>query len=272
VLGSDHVAQVAHVLHAQHDEGQEREPGGGHAAEEVDAEHRAEPRRRERHHPVEGGEDDRESVQQDQRRRPLAHPLRECHAARRILRARGAQEPRCCAAPDEEVGHRADHEEVRVEVGGLLVDDRGLGRVVRAHPLHVSPRPHETEAGGPVVAEVGLAEVEPRHRQEEDPDPGEVGGDRLGDAAHHHAPSRAHQVLDQRELQAAEAKREHEHEVDEVDLGELRGVGAVPADPRGREKSRDADAERGARHCSEPRVAHHAAVGEVCCGCRMGHG
>ena len=171
---------------------QERDARHEAAGEDVDAEDRRVPVRRERHHPVEGGEGGGERERDQERARCSAAGARRPRG--RAARSCRRDSPRAQSAmPDQtsEVEGRARQEEGHVQVRLLPAQER----VVR-HRLRVAPVVERVQAQ--------------QHRDEEQREERQRRGGVLGEAPHDDPPAARHRGVDQHEEEAAERDRQEE--------------------------------------------------------------
>ena len=147
--------------------------------------HRREPVRVHRHRPVDDGEGHGQAEHQQPAARQPGQLAGNRRIAGAVLLRRPAVEHRRQANPDAEVEHLADQEERRVEVGGLVADDRVGGDDVGVRP----------------VIEVAHAGDD---RQEQHGHHRQRARGRFEQPADHQAPGAAGQVLDHQQRQAAQ--------------------------------------------------------------------
>ena len=232
VLCGDDALQEAEASQTHRDEDHHGEACGCAAAEEVDAEHRREPRWRNRHNPVERSEGRREAEQDRGWARPLLHTLTDRDIARCILANAAAKVEARKRGPHREVDRSANPEERRIQERFLRVHDVVLGFVVGLERLHIRPNPQE----------IRLAH-EPEHREwhEENPHPAEIRRQRFRRSAHRNRPTCTRQVLNEDEEETTKAWREREEERDHVRAPEVMAIGAEHAGVTDRRAAAEAD-------------------------------
>jgi hypothetical protein len=174
------------------------------------------------HHPVDDGEGLGEPVEDHAGGGDPLHAQRQAGIARRVLGHGVPQEEVRQPRPHGEVERGPDQPERRVQERCLVHQQRVVGRV------------------GPVIE---VRRVQPDDdRDEQDPDPAQVAGEALGDAAQHHAPAGAGEMLKHREEQAAQRQAAHEAERHEVGPQEALPLDvAAPRDQRGRGEQDEPD-------------------------------
>ncbi|MFO0003716.1 MAG: hypothetical protein ACK559_21555, partial [bacterium] len=114
--------------------------------------------------------------------RPLAARGADRRVARAVLADARAPEERGDRGPRDEVDRGAHEEEALAQVASLLADELRLGGRDLRQLLEVGPRVEDVERAVP---------AHPGDREEEHPRPAQVLHQRLGGAAHGHAPSGA---------------------------------------------------------------------------------
>ena len=211
VRGVDHVVEGLFLRQAgQHEDG-EREGREAPADDVEQAPHGREPVRVHRHRPVDHGEGDGETVDEQPAARDAEHLVGDGGIPRAVLLGRQRAETQRQEAPDGEEADVARQKERHVEVGGLVADDR-VGR------RHVGVRP---------VIEVAHAgkQRHAEHRHHRD-----GAGGRFEDAPDHETPGAAREVLHHEQAEAADAHAGPGDPRDQVRLVEAVGPGHREAD------------------------------------------
>ena len=215
------VVQQPRPAHRHHDDREKRDEPDEGAREEIDAEDRRVPVRRERHDPVDRGEGLGQREDDDGGAGEAAQAGRHPGIPGHVLPARAAVVEEGDEGPDAEVERRPDQEERHVEVRRLPAKQR----IVLGCP-----------GDGPRVE---IAQTE-EQREEQGRHHGERCEDRLPDPSHHDPPSSLGRVLDQHEEERAEGeaqKEQERHEPREEELLRIRR----PQDRAGHRPQQGAD-------------------------------
>ena len=206
VLGGDDRVEQPRCPHRRCDDREQRDEPHEGAREEVDAEHRRVPVRRERHDPVDRGERLGQREDDDGGPGEAAQAGRHPGIPRHVLTARAAVVQEGDEGPDSEEERRPDQKERHVEVWRLPAKQRIVLGCARDAP--------RVEV---VQAEEQREEKSRHHRKR--------GERRLPDPPHDDSPSSLGRVLDQHEEERAEGqahKEQKRHEPREEELLRIR--------------------------------------------------
>ncbi len=206
VLGRDRAPQRPGTLDEKREHGHQREEAEHASGEEVDAEDRAVPVRRQRHQVVEREKGDGEREQDQRGRARRFHLLGETGVPRFVLHRRFAVEPDRENRPNTEVNDRPREEERDVEPRLL-----GVQQVIGGDHRRIGPGVERAQA-------VEHGHREKRHREKN------IRRDALGEPPHGDAPARARDVLHEDEKERTQSQRQKKDEAYEV-----RRVEAGPA-------------------------------------------
>ncbi len=205
VLGGDDRVEQSRRARRDGDDRQQGDESHERAGEEIDAEHRRVPVRRQRHDPVDRGERLRQGEDDDRRAGQTAQPRGHGRISGLVLAARPAEIQHRDAGPDQKVERRPRDEERHVQIRRFPLQQR----IAFGGPRH-GPRVEIAQA------EQQREEERRHHRQRRER--------RLADAPQDDSPSSLGRVLDQHEEQRAERQAEEEQERHEPREQELLGI------------------------------------------------